>query len=207
MAPKQYLRPQNRPNGGFSYIELLVSLAIIVILYAVFLGPSSRQMQEKRKAECSHQLQQIYLSITAYAADHDGAYPSVRGAMSPSQPLSLLVPKYTSDTSIFICPGSGDSALPGGQPFENRRISYAYYMGLHSDAGVQAPVLSDAQISSTPKRKGDPLFATAKNEHPGNNHRTFGGNVIFADGHVETTDGLAPVDLPVPFGGTLLNPK
>jgi len=119
--------------------------------------------------------------------------------------LSLLVPKYTADTSLFICPGSEDGALPSGQSIAKHRISYAYYMGLRSDSGAQWPLLSDAQINVDAKRKGDRLFS-AENKRPGNNHRGFGGNVLFADGHVEDSSGEATADLPIPAGGTLLNP-
>ena len=33
---------------------------------------------------------------------------------------------------MFICPGSKDSALPSGEPFRGRRISYAYLMGRYA---------------------------------------------------------------------------
>ena len=180
-------------------------------MYAVWLGPGSKSVQEKRKGECARQLQQIYMAMTAYAADHNGAFPNIVGATNPSQPLCLLVPQYTSDTTLFICPGSRDSALPCGASFSGRRISYAYYAGyrLPNNAlppeAESWPLLSDVQVNAEPKRKGKPVFA-GSDKAPGNNHRGFGGNVLFLDGHFEKAEPRAGRDLPVFRGVSLLNP-
>jgi len=146
------------------------------------------------------------MALSLYAAEHNGAFPLQSGATSSEGPLSQLVPRYTSDTSLFICPGSKHKALPGAQPFADRRISYAYYMGLTRNAGPETPLLSDAQVHLQPKRQGDALVS-ASGAAPGNNHRRFGGNVLFVDGHVETSGAVATRDLPVANGAVLLNPK
>ena len=200
-----------RTREGFSYVELLVSLVIMMVLYALWLGPSSQSIQERRKRECAVQLQQVAMAISAYAADHDGAFPVVAAATNPSQPLSLLAPQYLSDASLLICPGSRDSALRAGTAISGRRISYAYYMGYSIPPGSTLPgsetwpLLSDAQIDAAPKRRNKPVFAVA-DRAPGNNHRAFGGNVLFADGHCERAEPFLEHDLPVPPGVLLLNP-
>ncbi|MES2568627.1 MAG: prepilin-type N-terminal cleavage/methylation domain-containing protein [Verrucomicrobiota bacterium] len=193
-------------NRGFSYIELLVSATLCLIFYLLVLGPSSNIGQRKSKAACARNLQQSSLALTLYAQEHDGAYPAVPGATSSEEPLSLLVPLYTTDTSLFICPGSRDSSLPSAQPFAHAKISYAYYMGLKKEAGAEVPLLSDAQVHTGAKAAGTPLFS-ASGSAPGHNHRKYGGNILFADGHVETTSGMTPRELPLLPGVTLLNPK
>ena len=144
--------------------------------------------------------------LSLFAAEHNGTFPLVSGAASSEAPLSELVPKYTTDTNIFICPGSNASTLPGAQPFANRRISYAYYMGLKRDDSPDAPLVSDAQVDAHAKRQGDATFS-ANGNAPGNNHRRYGGNILFLDGHVETIDTTAPRDLVIPNEVVLLNPK
>ncbi|HMG04719.1 MAG TPA: type II secretion system protein [Chthoniobacterales bacterium] len=191
---------------GFSLIELLFSVAIIMVLYLIMLGPGSKYGQARRKAVCAVNLAQMHMSLSLFAAEHDGAYPIVPGATSSEAPLSELVPKYTTDTNIFICPGSKDAALPGAQPFAERRISYAYYMGLRRDSPPDAPLVSDEQCDVHAKRKGDAVFSNS-GKGPGNNHRGYGGNVLFVDGHVETGDAIAAHDLAIPAGVVLLNPK
>jgi len=200
------------PACGFSLVETLVVMLIVSVLYWLALAPSQRRAQQQRElSECLRRLQQTSMVLRVYASDHDGAFPTVAGAKKPSVPLSLLVPQYTSDTSLFICPASGDAALPPVLPFAGRRVSYAYYMGYRLPSGpVPAeaegwPLLSDAQIAATPKRRGKPVFS-ADGRSPGNNHSGAGGNILFADGHCEPTGPCATRDLPVLPGIALLNP-
>jgi prepilin-type processing-associated H-X9-DG protein/prepilin-type N-terminal cleavage/methylation domain-containing protein len=195
-----------RTCAGFSLIELVISITIITIAYVMMFGAGSKYGQTRSKAACSANLAQMYMALSLYAAEHNGAFPTQAGATSSEAPLSELVPRYTTDTSIFICPGSRTSALPGAQPFADRRISYAYYMGLTRTSGPDIALASDAQADLQAKRKGEALFSTT-GSGPGCNHRGYGGNVLFVDGHVETGDALAPRDLPIPTGAVLLNPK
>ena len=195
-----------RHTGAFSYIELLISTTMVIILYVVSFGAGSKFGQTRRKATCASHLRQMQMALSLYATEHNGTYPVQAGATSSEAPLSELVPRYTSDTSLFICPGSKHRALPGAQPFADRHISYAYYMGVRHDAEAGTPLISDAQVNPSAKHRGDPLFS-ASGSAPGNNHRRYGGSVLFVDGHVETGDAAATRDLPIPAGVVLLNPK
>ena len=194
-----------RKAHGFSLVELLVVMAIVLVLYASMYGPSSASGQAKRRAQCAQQLQQMHMMLTLFAGEHDGAFPAARGTTSEGA-LSQLVPLYTTDTSVFICPGSGHAALPGAQPFADRRISYAYCAGLKRDADPAAMLVADALANTRAKLNGDTLFSTTGSA-PGSNHRASGGNVLFVDGHVEMFGPIAPRALPIPPGATLLNPK
>ena len=191
---------------GFSLLELLISTLIIMLMYFMMFGPGSKYGQARRKAACAVNLAQMHMALSLFATEHDGAFPAVLGATTSETPLSELVPKYTTDTNIFICPGSNAPTLAGAQPFANRRISYAYYMGLKQTDSPNAPLASDAQVNVHPKRQGDAVFSDTSSA-PGNNHRRFGGNILFLDGHVETGSTVATRDLPIPTGVVLLNPK
>lgn len=193
-------------QAGFSYIELLVSTTIVGLCYATLLGPGSALGQSRRKAQCAQQLGVLHQSLVLFAAENEGSFPVAAGATTSEAALSQLVPLYTTDTALFICPGSKDRALPGALSFAGRRISYAYYMGLTRDAAPGTPLISDAQAGAGEKAAGDALFSKA-GAAPGNKHRRYGGNILFVDGHVETFAATAPRALPVPPGAALLNPK
>ena len=196
-----------KPAGGFSLIELVVSMALVLTFAGLYLGGGRKGYEAKLKARCAEQLQAQGLALSLYAQEHDGAFPSLPGASSAEAPLSLLVPQYTTDTSLFICPAQGASALPPAVPFADRRISYAYYMGVKNgpDAG-SLPLVSDSQVNTAPRRRSGALF-TGRHGTLGGNHRSGAGNFLFVDDHVEAFEKDAPRDLSTPAGIELLNPK
>jgi len=115
------------------------------------------------------------------------------------------VPKYSVDTSIFICPGGRDAAIPPGEPLRGRKISYAYFMGRRLD-GPRNPLLSDRQVNTDAKRTGEPVFS-ADGKPPGNNHHKYGGNFLWSDGSVEFCPAQLPFSIALEPGVVLFNPK
>jgi prepilin-type N-terminal cleavage/methylation domain-containing protein/prepilin-type processing-associated H-X9-DG protein len=195
--------PSTQP--GFSLIELLVVLALMIILTTMMWGFGSESRQNAAQRDCRQNLEKIYVALQIYANDFSGRLPADTNALTSEGPLSLLVPRYTVDTSIFICPGGKDSPLPSGISFTNRKISYAYYMGQHL-GGAQQPLMSDQQINTLPKQAGDPVFSTS-GKPPGNNHHKYGGNFLFGDGHAELSPPQLAFSLVTTQGIVLLNPK
>jgi prepilin-type N-terminal cleavage/methylation domain-containing protein len=192
-------------SRGFSLIELLVVAALILIMFVMLHGSGARGFQERQKQLCSKNLQSIYVALDIYANEHDGAFPRKANAETAEAALAGLVPQYTSSTTYFICPGSKDAAIPNGESFEKRKISYAYYMG-RGRTDTAELLLTDEQVDSLPKIKGRPLFSR-DGKGPGNNHHKYGGNLMFGDGRVETVSAIAPYSLVIPPGISLLNPK
>ena len=190
---------------GFSLIELLVTLAIMVILIAMMEGFASGKHQRTQKQLCADNLQKIYLALQIYANDFHGVLPSKTNAATSEEVLGALVPKYSADTSIFICPGGRDKAIPSGVPLEQLKISYAYYLGRRLDES-QKVLLSDRQIDTEPKRAGEMVFS-ANGKPPGNNHHKYGGNFLMADGSVTASGAQLAISLASAPGVVLLNPK
>lgn len=189
---------------AFSLLELLVTIAIILILVTLYWSPNSGSRQRSLQTACQKNLQKVYLALEIYGNDFGGYFPIVPGAHTSSEALDLLIPKYTSDTDTFICPGSKDSALGSGASLARHKISYAYYMGRGITNG-QAALMSDKQIDTQPKAVGQLVFSTT-GKPPGNNHRKYGGNFLFCDGHTELSPAQAAFPLPLAKGEVLLNP-
>ena len=136
---------------GFSLVELLVVMALMVILTMMMWGFTSPSHQRTEQKNCQQNLQKIFVAMQIYANDSAGWLPHNPTANTSEEALDVLVPKYSADTSMFICPGSKDAPLPAGESFRKLKISYAYYMGwrLNDQTGV---LLSDAQINTLPKK-------------------------------------------------------
>jgi prepilin-type N-terminal cleavage/methylation domain-containing protein/prepilin-type processing-associated H-X9-DG protein len=190
--------------AGFSLIELLITLAIILLLTGLYWNSNSGGRQRALQNSCQNNLTKIYVGMTLFGNDHAGRFPNVTKARTSEQALDLLVPAYCSDTSVFICPGSKDQVLPGGQSLTKGKISYAYYMG-RGPANATRALASDAQVDTQSKAAGEPVFSS-DGKPPGNNHGKFGGNLLFCDGHVELSSPRAAFTLGFGPGETLLNP-
>lgn len=146
------------------------------------------------------------MAFSLYANDNQGAFPQLKEARTSEAPLSLLVPRSTTETAMFICPGSSDKSLPEGESFAQRRISYAYYMGRSTNHSAGEVLLTDWQVDTRAKTAGQPLFS-ADGKKPGNNHDKDGGNLLLGSGEVLASGPKAERDLPLPPGVALLNPK
>ena len=169
--------------SGRSIFELLVTLtliAVVMVILSAHFGVSSR---DRALIDCRNNLQKIYLALSIYENDNNGAFPFLKSATNSAGPLSLLVPKSTTVTELFICPGSEDKPLPEAESFAGRKISYAYYMGRTTNDEAEAIIVSDAQVDIAPKNKGQQIFS-ADGHGPGNNHGKEGGNLLSRGGEV-----------------------
>jgi prepilin-type N-terminal cleavage/methylation domain-containing protein/prepilin-type processing-associated H-X9-DG protein len=193
------------PNPrAFSLIELLAVIAIMVILTTLFWGSDSQGEAAARKKACERNLQKLYVAMEIFATDNTGSFPKVADARTSDAPLNALVPRYTSETALFICPGAKGLGLANGGPILGKRTSYAYYMG-RTQADATEPLLSDAQINTQPKAAGQPAFSST-GKPPGNNHGKTGGNIVFCDGRVVPSPVQVPFALGLTQGVVLLNP-
>jgi len=198
-----------RPPGvlGFSLVELLCVLAVLLILYLLYFSASSKPYQRRQQAACAKNLQLIHQALHSYALDHHDQFPHLTNAITSEGPLSLLVPAATTRANIFICPGSGHSPLPDAAPFDKQKISYAYMMGLGRNVAADQWLIADTLLDLKPKAVGDPVFASDSKQSAGNNHRGYGGVVLFADGRAERTPPAAAFALNFPTNAIALNPR
>jgi prepilin-type N-terminal cleavage/methylation domain-containing protein len=198
-------RSSGRRNG-FSLVELIIVLAIMLLV--LFMGREGylRDRARKRMKACAVNLAGQYVALQTFANDHDGSFPVITNAASPAEPLSLLIPRYTTQTEFWICPASGDRPLKAAQPFPDRKISYAYYMGWRRDAPPGSVLASDEQVDARAKIAQQLLFS-ADGRRPGNNHAASGGNFLRTDGSQGHSPSHAAAEFPLPPHVTLLNPS
>jgi len=194
-------------SSGFSLLELMLVLAILSTLLAFAVTRGKSGNQDRLLLQCEANLQSMHVAMTIYANDHADEFPVWMGARGSERPLSLLIPLYTTDTSIFTCPSTDDPVLPQGEPFSERTISYAYYMGWKKTDPSERPLASDRQILPADRKRlnADQVFSRAENG-PGANHGKQGGNVLFLDGSTRRCESKAEPGLEAPVAIKLLNP-
>jgi type II secretory pathway pseudopilin PulG len=200
-----YLTPASRGAAGFSLREMFVVMVLLAVVTAVLTGDFGGSSRKRAMAACVGNLQKISLALSIYQNDNNGAFPAVAGAANSAPPLSLLVPKSTTMTEIFTCPGSEDKPLPEGESFASRKISYAYYMGRTKTDGTGEIIVSDAQVDVAPKDVGQQVFS-ADGHGPGSNHGKDGGNLLTCGGEVIASGPKAARELRYPPTVHLLNP-
>lgn len=199
-------RPRKRSVGAFSLLELLIVAALIIIMFTFYWGGGSRSYQAKQIANCEKHLEYVFVALKTYSVDNNGKFPFLANALTSEPVLSQLIPHSTTSTEFFICPGCSDKALPSAQPFANRTISYAFYMGHTAADGADQPLVSDRQVNTNSKLTGQLLFSP-DGKKPGNNHNKYGGNVMFCDGSVRSSSAVAAFDLTNAPNVVLLNPN
>ena len=199
------LQQDERGPAAFSLVELFITLALMIVVFTMLYGFGSAKHQRTQKQLCHDNLQKIYLAMQIYANDFGGKLPQNTNAVTSEDVLGELVPRYTADTTIFICPGGRDAQFASGETLTKHRISYAYYMGQRLDSS-QDVLMSDRQVDSEPKRAGE--FAFSRNgKPPGNNHHKYGGNFLMGDGSVQSSGPQLTFSLALQPGVVLLNPK
>ena len=79
----------------------------MVILTTMMWGFGSESRQHAAQRDCQLNLKKIYLALQIYARYFR---PAARKHQRPDfdAVLDVLVPRYTVDTPIFICPGGKD---------------------------------------------------------------------------------------------------
>jgi hypothetical protein len=183
----------------------MITMTIMIILYLMVFGFGSEQNQRQQRRKCRTNLQKLYVALQIYANDNAGRFPVVADARTSEEALAVLVPRYSADTAIFICPGSKDPLLPPGEPLARGGISYAYYMGRR--AGETTTVLlSDRQVNTLAKTAGQSAFSST-GKPPGNNHHKYGGNLLYCDGGMQSSPPVLTIALPLATNVTLLNPR
>src|SRR4051812_6933159 len=101
-----------RAGSGFSLLELLIVVTIIFVLFTLYFSSGSKAYQTKQIANCEQHLLTVYVALKTYSIDNNDRFPTLVNATTSEGPLSQLVPRYTTGTEYFTCPGTKDSTLP-----------------------------------------------------------------------------------------------
>jgi competence protein ComGC len=62
---------------AFGLVEVVLVIAIIVILYVLFMPALAPNREQSPRAACASNLRQIYTSMVLYSQDYDGVFPMI----------------------------------------------------------------------------------------------------------------------------------
>lgn len=165
---------------AFTLIELLVVIVIIGVLAALIMPAIGMARESGRRSLCVSNMRQCYMWLTIYADEHNGKFP-ISSNPSDFDLSSAPYPSYIEDYGILICPGSKDTKWVSGQFLPNN-VSYMY-----NNANLDVDSQSDIPLGADKVANAD--LATLSQD---DNHKTYGVNVMYVDGHVRWSKTVPP---------------
>ena len=107
-APRQL---SGRSIRGYTFTDMIVSVAAILLVAAVIVGPLTAFKRNARLARCTTNLRQIGQGLVGFTKDHDGVHPG----MSPDQKGDLWW--WYKDQIKRYVPAPSDTAAGDNQAF------------------------------------------------------------------------------------------
>jgi len=188
-------------TSGFTLIELLVVICVIAVLAAVLLPAHSGPSRATRVVCMSH-LKQIDLGFYLYAEDYGGKFPMQVSVMNGGTmefiysghafPHFEKLRKYMNESQPFtmlVCPSDKSrQAATNYEALNDMNVSYFLNAdACHTNNPSQTFFAGDRNLKSNGQTVGPGLLMVATNvdlNWSGELHLR-GGNLAFADGHVE----------------------
>ena len=200
----RYVRQHRaRPRGGFSLIELLVSISIIAVLIGILIPTLPRVMDAARRTTCQANLHSLWQGMTMHLLDHNDRFPEARYmpppwlSGDPNPPLTEALALYLegSDTPAWKCPGDGvvygyeyeaeGETRIGGSSYSystalsGNPIEDTFYVRFLDFRPEDVPVLRDFDGGTFETQDGEQVHVDFFHHER---------NFIFADGHVGGID-------------------
>ena len=172
--------PGNPPDRHSSTIPILGMLLVFFLLGPIAFNVGDMLLEARenaRRSTCLGNLKIIGMAMRLYATDFQGRLPT-DASRTTFGSFALLTNRYQTSFLSWVCPS--DAGVMAPRPTETwgrQRVSYAYGgFGLTEQLSPDTPLCCDRSSSNI--RHAEPYF---RNKWT---HRSVGGNVLFADGHV-----------------------
>jgi prepilin-type processing-associated H-X9-DG protein len=194
-APAERYPMRLRLFGGFTILELLVVITVILLLTALSVQAVIRARGEARKARCVSNLRSIGSALSVYCNTHDGLLPSnlpdfmpgyagesrhtVRIGAGVKQGLGRLIPRYLSDARMLGCVGhSLHQPDAVGEAWSGMASVDSAYLYRETDRGARRRLDANGQTI------GMVIDNDTTSPAVGSAHGGRWVNILYSDGHV-----------------------
>lgn len=225
---RNYGTPMRR--GGFTVIEILVVVSILLILAGLLQPVLARAKGDANRSSCAGNLRQLGVAISLYTSDFDHAFPSgmhdyirpscayisepdLRARCDSASVFEAILEPYIKDKAVYRCPSDYGFTLIEFYEFESRQVPTSFLTTgssyLYNDDLYQ----SDRPDFSLPRPSETNLISDRSGAwHPGRSYaipsridrfasyQGFRYNNVFVDGHAGY---LSPSELNVAWGNAI----
>jgi prepilin-type N-terminal cleavage/methylation domain-containing protein/prepilin-type processing-associated H-X9-DG protein len=181
-----------RKNAAFTLVELLVVIGIIAVLIGILLPTLSKSREQSRRTGCMSNLRSLSQAMFMYSERFHGRLPNGNppGRWTHSEVLIWFANDYVCAPRVFHCPSDRDPEPDAIWTSEymwpnSAHVSYDFYSVWWPPE--YGPVLTRlrGRAPLAWDLSGAAAYYHAQNKLFFQNHGAAGGNVAYADGHVE----------------------
>lgn len=176
-----------RTRKAFTFIELIVTLAIIMLLAALIMPVFARTRESARRTNCASNLKQLGAALQLYALDYNGKLPPQPRS---SEWMGQLMP-YCKNNGIFSCPSESTETKREFGVYPNAPASWL-------DPSEAAPVGAQRGNASSYQYRGGLMNDAAGDEPLARDWDPWhlnSVNVLFLDGRAESQNASGPISL------------
>ena len=199
--------------SAFTRVELVAIIAVAVVLTALACCALADAKAKSRRISCNCRLKQIGLAFRIFGSDHGDAFPM---SISTNKGGSL---EYASETfrhvqilsnelstpKILACPSDTRKPAPSFSVLSDANISY--FLGVDAKGSAPQVLLAgDRNLMTNGVPAGSGLLELTTNPTVGWTAQMHNnaGNVLFADGHVDSMSN-ARLQEQLPYSGVASN--
>ncbi len=118
------MRSVTKSSTGFTLIEMLVSIAILVVLVAIIFLGMGYARQQMGITKCMSNFRQIYTALMSYTQDHNGMMPGpLTSTMTPYFKMSNKGEPTSNQLSGYLAPYLNVTLPEPGQEGFNHYLS------------------------------------------------------------------------------------
>ena len=209
------MEPTGKSAMAFTVTELLVTIACVALLAAIFLPTLARSRVRSSRIGCSNNMKQIGLPFRTWAIDNNDLYPmhvSVTNAGTMELAASGVVfPHFQvmsnelSTPIILVCPNDKERSCVTSFTSNLTDKALSYFVNINAMEGDGASLLTGDRNIVNRAAAGSRLVNLTKGAAIAWTRKIHSekGNLCFADGRVEgVTNGSVGARIQIPDGVT-----